>query len=403
MKSCRKLLQEDLAQIPVPPETRRRAQERMAEALSAEGLPSPVTGNFRSHTPRSLGRWVRIVGVAAVTLAVLAITVAVASSSGRPYRLHSLGVLKSTLPDQQKPLIGASKTTLQAAQIGANFIVPEPYSPIANPNDLSAVWLTKSTRQVALVFGGGRLSIEMAPALYRRPRQAFSRFVTENAAAASIQSVRGHPVLVIQPRTDQRRTNPSWVELDWHGVDVNIFSHVYSTANLLRVAASLTSPPVAECSVSQLLVSYFGNAAATGTGLIGVDIANTSSVPCWLEGIPRVQFFERNGSTLQTTCGYCHRYFPAVKRVVLAPAASVPSALGIRYPLTSAGFVIANRDFPTGLSGTCQGGVSMTVQLPGIGRTYRLPGTQHFCDLPAPVGISPVMNRQTLFSYLVTS
>ncbi len=408
MKNCRDELHDDLARIPVPAEVRDRLRQRLQHGLEEAGEPTASRPGRPEVVPRGrVGTWGRLGAAAAVSVALLATVATVVSSRGRDQRARGsfLALPGHLALNTREPLVGAKKTTLAAAEVGADFVVPVPHSAVASTRNLSAVWLG-SARRVALVFSGGEVSMELAPAAYRHPRQSFETFVSENTARASVQSLGGRPVLVIVPRTDPGRSNPAWVELDWNGVDVNIFSHHYGTRVLLRIAASLADPPAARCSVAQLKVSFFGESGAAGTGLIGIDLANTSSVPCWLHGVPRVSFFGPDGSRLPTTCGYCGRYFPPAVRVLLRHEATVPSSL-LPGPATSAGFVIAKRDFPSGASNRCADVSSIAVELPGVLHRYgvrvALRGQNPLCGSPAPIGVSPIMSRLELFSYVVTS
>ncbi len=66
---------------------------------------------------------------------------------------------------------------------------------------------------------------------------------------------------------------------------------------------STTTVPISSlrrCSTSQLRVNVFGASGAAGTGLTGIGIANTSTTPCWLQGVPTVDFFGRAKSGART-------------------------------------------------------------------------------------------------------
>jgi hypothetical protein len=136
----------------------------------------------------------------------------------------------------------AHRMSLASASRAVRRPVPQAHTAIAGPRNLTAVWVDKEARQVALVYGNGDVTITMAPATYGNPKAAFSTFRRENHATTSLGSVDGNVALVISPRTDARRSNPAWVEFDDNGVDVNVVSHTRGRAALQTVAQSLTTP-----------------------------------------------------------------------------------------------------------------------------------------------------------------
>ena len=89
------------------------------------------------------------------------------------------------------------------------------------------------------MYGGGEVTVMMAPAVYADPRAKFSTFLHENHAKATLGSVDGDIALVISPDSDPQRPNPAWVEFDHDGVDTDVVSATRRTTLLLRVARSL--------------------------------------------------------------------------------------------------------------------------------------------------------------------
>jgi hypothetical protein len=138
-------------------------------------------------------------------------------------------------------LPAAQQMSLRAARAVVEFDVPQPNVAVARPGNLTSVWVNRTTRQLALVYGGGAVTVVMARAPYSDARTEFSRFLRENHAKATLGSVRGTVALVISPDSDARRSNPAWVELDDRGVDVNVESATHGTAALLAVAESLAA------------------------------------------------------------------------------------------------------------------------------------------------------------------
>jgi hypothetical protein len=136
---------------------------------------------------------------------------------------------------------GGKLMSLPGASAAVNLPVPQANVPFARPGELSRVWVVRSTRQVALVYGAGNVTVMMAPALYGDPKAEFTRFLHENHAKAALGSVNGSVALVIAPRSDATRSNPAWVEFDNHGVDVNVVSATHGPAILMAVARSLAA------------------------------------------------------------------------------------------------------------------------------------------------------------------
>jgi hypothetical protein len=129
--------------------------------------------------------------------------------------------------------------SLRAARAAVSFPVPQPNVTAAGPDNLTRVWADRKSQQVALVYGGGDVTVIMARALYSDPRTEFSRFLRENHAKARLGSVDGNVALVISPDSDAKGSNPAWVELDDAGLDINVVSASQGTAVLLKVAGSL--------------------------------------------------------------------------------------------------------------------------------------------------------------------
>ncbi|MGH9092174.1 MAG: DUF4232 domain-containing protein [Acidimicrobiales bacterium] len=181
---------------------------------------------------------------------------------------------------------------------------------------------------------------------------------------------------------------------------------------------STTTVPISSlrrCSTSQLRVNVFGASGAAGTGLTGIGIANTSTTPCWLQGVPTVDFFGRAKSGARTRLAVNLSYEgPAVLfprqpvGVILLHEEPVRSTLG-RYPAISAGFIITSRDFGSGVDDTpCTTVTAISVRLPGLAGADELSmkvvspsgvpiWSYHICDLPPPVSVSAVVTRLAMF------
>lgn len=86
-------------------------------------------------------------------------------------------------------------------------------------------------------------------------------------------------------------------------------------ARSTALTTSSSSAPLRRCTSGQLHISFFGTGAATGTGLIGIDvgIVNSPRKPCWLDGAPKVELIGEDGSAIVTS-GYDGQFPPAVGR-----------------------------------------------------------------------------------------
>ncbi len=179
-----------------------------------------------------------------------------------------------------------------------------------------------------------------------------------------------------------------------------------SSKTVIMGASTTTAPrPPPRCSSSELRVLLFGASAATGTGLTGIGIANTSSRPCWLQGVPKVRFYTTTTSGKRTRLAVHLSYagpkmlFPLHPvRVILRHEQPVHSSLQ-RYPSVSAGFVITSRDFANGTNPhACEVVTSLSVRLPGPSSTlHNLSMQSRICDRPPPVAISAIVGRRVLF------
>jgi hypothetical protein len=173
-------------------------------------------------------------------------------------------------------------------------------------------------------------------------------------------------------------------------------------------AVAIKRGGVAECETSQLRVFFFAGAAAAGTGLTGIGIANTDARPCWLGGRPEVKLTAQASPEDKRPVTVGPRYdgrTPLLvahpRRVVLARAAPVP--LGTRpYPPVSAGIVVLNRDFPA-VGSNCPVVTSMSIRLPGAGtRRYRVATNIWACGQPPSVWVSAVVTRYTMLGQVYT-
>jgi hypothetical protein len=233
-------------------------------------------------------RSARTILVAALPIAAVAVVLLV-SRSGQVSRLHGHAPAQTATRDSRialqnqtsggdvagvtlaHPLPGAQQVPVADASAAAGFPVAQPNTAVAGPGNLTSVWVDKLTQQVALVYGGGEVTVMMAPASYTDPTTEFTQFLSSNNATASLGSVDGSPALVISPDTDMKQSNPAWVEFDLNGTDVNVVSASEGTAALLAVAQNLAANGCTSCASAQTARTHSG--AGTPAVLAGRVLA----------------------------------------------------------------------------------------------------------------------------------
>jgi len=95
-------------------------------------------------------------------------------------------------------------------------------------------------------------------------------------------------------------------------------------------------PP--SCRPADLALSFLGGKAATGHGLLGFALKNTSSTTCATSGYPRVRFLDKAGRPLPTIAAHTTEDFfgsAPMRRLRVAPGASVSFRLGVADGSTS--------------------------------------------------------------------
>jgi hypothetical protein len=100
-------------------------------------------------------------------------------------------------------------------------------------------------------------------------------------------------------------------------------------------ATGATSRP---CVAADLVLSFLGQQGATGHGLLGFTLKNTSDAPCHTFGYPGIQFLDRAGQPLPTRPTHTTRdFFGSAPEVALtlAPGQSASFRLGVTHGATS--------------------------------------------------------------------
>jgi hypothetical protein len=89
---------------------------------------------------------------------------------------------------------------------------------------------------------------------------------------------------------------------------------------------------------SQLKLSFIGGQGATGHGLLGFALHNTSTRQCHTYGFPGIQFLDKAGRPLPTTSTRTtHDFFGAapLQYLVVAPNGTVSFRVGVTHGITS--------------------------------------------------------------------
>ncbi len=97
-------------------------------------------------------------------------------------------------------------------------------------------------------------------------------------------------------------------------------------------SAAATGPSI--CRAADLAVSFLGGQAATGHGLLGFALHNTSGHTCTTFGYPGVQFLTRTGQALATVPDHTTQdFFGSLPKQALtvSPGATVSFRLGVTH------------------------------------------------------------------------
>lgn len=109
-----------------------------------------------------------------------------------------------------------------------------------------------------------------------------------------------------------------------------------STASTPSVTAPASGPSI--CRAADLSASFLGGQAATGHGLLGFALHNTSAHTCTTYGYPGIQFLTGSGQPLPTTPTHTTQdYFGALPKhtLTVAPGSTVSFRLGVTHGAAS--------------------------------------------------------------------
>jgi hypothetical protein len=111
-----------------------------------------------------------------------------------------------------------------------------------------------------------------------------------------------------------------------------------ATAPAASTTTSSPSQAPGPCRAADLELSLIGGQGATGHGLLGYELRNTSSHSCHTYGFPGIQFLDRSGRPLPTvTTRTTHDFFGAapLQALVVAPRTSVSFRVGVTHGMAS--------------------------------------------------------------------
>ena len=126
------------------------------------------------------------------------------------------------------PLLPGSETSnLTGANKALSFSVLVANDKPASPDTLNRVWLDQTTDSVALEYSGGDVNMVESPVAYEDANSYFESIIKDGGATEALTTVQGYPALAIEGKTDVFDSNPSWLGIDFNGVNVNISSTAY--------------------------------------------------------------------------------------------------------------------------------------------------------------------------------
>lgn len=116
----------------------------------------------------------------------------------------------------------------------------------------------------------------------------------------------------------------------------SVASTTSSTVSSSATASPASGPP--RCVAADLSLSFLGQQGATGHGLLGFSLRNSSSHSCHTFGYPGIQFQDKNGAALPTDSTRTTRDFfgsaPEVS-LVLASGQSASFRIGVTHGINS--------------------------------------------------------------------
>lgn len=109
-----------------------------------------------------------------------------------------------------------------------------------------------------------------------------------------------------------------------------------TSATTTTATSTATGPP--RCVAADLALSFLGQQGATGHGVLGFSLRNSSSQSCHTFGYPGILFLDKSGGGLPTdSMRTTHDFFGTAPEVslVLAPGQSASFRIGVTHGMTS--------------------------------------------------------------------
>lgn len=251
----------DMVQVPAERDMPPGRQQAFSEYLMSEigksaGLPAGTPrgpGGRGQRVPRAAAAagWpsrralttgvVATAGVAAVAVALISVF-----GSRSPTGSSPQAACGAPFGNGRVPFPGGYRASLAQARSAVGFPIPVPDSTAAGRHTLSGIWVSQDAELAALVYDKGKITIKLerwpttANPITQDPGSWFRyerQLMGTNSAA--IGQVNGGPALIVQPRVDSCRANPALVEFYRRGLEIDVSSGGYGTAELLNIARSM--------------------------------------------------------------------------------------------------------------------------------------------------------------------
>lgn len=242
--------------VPVPAERDMPAgrQQALLEYLISEVSESASLGPANPRRPAGRGRrmfrpprraliagTVVITSVTAIVVTLISVFSSQSALVGSPQRACAAPYRNGAVP-----FPGGYRTTLAQAHSVVGFPVPVPHSPPAGQHTLSGIWVSQDSQLVALLYGKGKIKILLqrwpttANPITQSPEKWFrheQNIMARNSA--SIGRVNGEPALIVRPNIGPCHTNPALVQFYRRGLEIDVSSTDYGTAELLKIAQNI--------------------------------------------------------------------------------------------------------------------------------------------------------------------
>ena len=167
-----------------------------------------------------------------------------------------------------------------------------------------------------------------------------------------------------------------------------------STTSASSTTTTSTQPgPPSACTAGQLKLAASAGTGAAGSIFSPVNVVNTSTSACSLDGRPRITLIGAmqgaQAAALQTT----------IRTTGQGPVFAITPTMLTLSPgsVASAGFMVQSSDVPSDGEQTCPVVSSMEVTLPGVASSFTIPETFTACGGPT-ISVSAIVPESALQS-----